>query len=489
MESVSGRVIRSGLWMVAMNLTGRLLGTVRLLVLARLLTPHDFGLVGIALVVISLLQSFSATGLHLALIQRRERARDLFDTAWTLGLIRGGLMAGILEILAPAVGTFFASPEAVAIVRVMALVPVIDALGNIGVVELRRELTFGPYYVLHTSGVIADLCVAVPLAFWLENAWALVGGWLALTGVQTVVSYGLHPYRPTLRLGRARVGELLGFGRWVLGSTAIGWLINDGVHAMVGRLLGVQALGLYQMAWRVAALPTTDVTQVVATVTVAAYAKLQDSLERVRLAYLRVLTVVALAAVPVAIGVGIYGEALVRVLLGERWTAIVPFLKVLGLFGLARSIGNTASPLFLGMGKPRLQTLTAVVELGLLAGLLSPLSLRLGLTGTAVAVTVSSAVGAAVALSVVSHLVGLRLAELASILGWPLVACLPFAALGFWVLGPLETLGGLAGAVLLSAIVYASSLLLLAWLGLYRLDLVIPSGARQWLPKRIWAGR
>jgi O-antigen/teichoic acid export membrane protein len=89
MENLSERVSRSGLWMVALNVTGRLLGMVRLLILARLLTPYDFGLVGIALVVISLFESFSATGTHLALIQRKEPARDLFDTAWTRGSIRG----------------------------------------------------------------------------------------------------------------------------------------------------------------------------------------------------------------------------------------------------------------------------------------------------------------------------------------------------------------------------------------------------------------
>jgi O-antigen/teichoic acid export membrane protein len=489
MENLSDRVIRSGLWMVAMNLTGRVLGMVRLLVLARLLTPHDFGLVGVALVMISLLQSFSATGLHWALIQRKEGAEGLFDTAWTLGLIRGGVLAGVLVGFAPAVGTFFSSPEAVAIVQVMALTPLIDALQNIGVVELRKELTYGPYYVLHMSGVAADLCVAVPLALWLGNAWALVGGWLALTVVQVVMSYVLHPYRPTLRLNRGEVGELLTYGRWVLGSTALGWLITDGVHAVVGRLLGVQALGLYQMAWRVASLPTTDVTQVVAGVTVAAYAKLQDFPERVRLAYLRVVTVVALFAVPIAVGIGLYGKDLVRFLLGDRWLAVVPIVQILALFGLVRSISNTAGPLFLGMGRPRLQTLGAIVELTLLAGLVGPLSLRLGPAGTAVAVTAGSVAGAAVSLWVVDRLLRVSAAQLASSLGWPLLACLPFVALRVWVLGPIETPVGLIGAIFVSGILYLLGLVLLDRLKLYALDAVLPSGIRHYLPKGVWEGR
>jgi O-antigen/teichoic acid export membrane protein len=182
MESLSGRVIRSGLWMAAMNLTGRVLGMVRLLVLARLLTPHDFGLFGISLVVLSLIDSFSDTGTQLALIRQPTRARDLFYTAWTLGPIRGGVIAGLTMILAPAVGTFFGSPEAVVIMRVMAFVPLIRGLTNIGIVEFRKELALRRHYLLNAVGVVADLCAAVSLALWLGNAWALVGGWLGPVG-------------------------------------------------------------------------------------------------------------------------------------------------------------------------------------------------------------------------------------------------------------------------------------------------------------------
>jgi lipopolysaccharide exporter len=486
MENLSGRVIRSGLWMVALNVTGRLLGTVRLLILARLLTPYDFGLAGIALVGISLFGSFTVMGTHLALIQRKERARDLFDTAWTLGLIRGAIVAGLLLVLAPVVGMFFDSPAAVAIVRVMALIPLMTGLTNIGVVEFSKELTFGPYYLLHTSGTVADLCVAVPLALWRANAWALVGGWLALTAVRVVVSYWLHPYRPALRLNWKEAAELLGYGRWIFGSSVIAWLITDGVHAVVGRLLGVQALGLYQMAWRVAFLPTTEVTDVISGVTVAAYAKLQDSMARVRSAYLRVLTAVTLAAAPIAVGIGFYGEDLVRVLMGRRWGGIVPIVQVLAFAGLFRSIGATAGPVFQGLDRPRVQTLVAFVELGLLAGLLVPLTLWMGPVGTAVAATIGGGCGAAASLWVVSRLLGIRAGELVPILGGPLLACLAFAILRIWVLGPLDTLIGLAGAIISSGILYLTVLVLLARLDLYNLRPVLPSGMGHWFPRRIW---
>ena len=489
MESLSGRVIRGGLWMLAMQLTGYLFGAARLLILARLLTPHDFGLVGISLVVLSLINSFSDTGTQLALIRRPKRARDLFDTAWTLGLIRGGVVAGLMISLAPAVGMFFGSPEAVAIVRGMAFVPLIRGLTNIGIVEFRKELALRRHYLLNAVAAVADLCAAVPLALWLGNAWALVGGWLALAGARAAMSYILHPYRPIPRLDRGAVRELFAYGRWVFGSTAIEWLLSDGVQTVVARLLGVATLGLYQMGWRVASLPTMQMTEVVSGVTVAAYAKLQDSSERARHAYLRVLRVVALVAIPIGVGIEVHAEGLVRLLLGGRWAAIVPMIQVLALFGVIRSLARTTAPLFQGIGRPKLQTVVAGVELGVLAALLGPLTIRYGSVGTAVAVTAGSAAGAGAALWAARRVLGDRLGEAASLLGWPVFACLPFAALRVWVLGPVATPLGLAGAIIISGLLYLATLLVLDRFKLYALGPVVPSGMWPGLQKRVREGR
>ena len=199
------------------------------------------------------------------------------------------------------------------------------------------------------------------------------------------------------------------------------------------------------------------------------------------MAYLRVLTAVALAAVPIAVGIGLYGEDLVRVFLGGRWAAIVPIVQVLALFGLLRSIGATAGPVFQGLDRPRIQTLVAFVELGLLVGLLVPFTLWMGPVGTAVAATVGAVCGAAASLWVVSRLLGIRAGELVPILGWPLLACLPFVILQLWFLARLDTLVGLAGAIFISGTLYLSGLLLLDRLNLYSLGPVMPSGIRRFL--------
>jgi O-antigen/teichoic acid export membrane protein len=480
MEGLAGRVIRSGLWMVGLNVTGRLASLLRLFVLARLLTPQDFGLVGIALVVITLFDAFSATGISLALIQRQERARELYDTAWTLNALRGVLVTAVLVASAPAVGAFFDAPDGVAIVRALAVVPLLTGLANIAVVEFRKELAFDQHYVLSVSGVLADLCVAVPLAFVLANAWALVGGLIANGAVRLAMSYGLHPYRPRVRLDRRQARQLLGFGGWVFGSAAAWWLLTSGVQAVVGRLLGVQTMAFYQVAWRVALLPATEVSGVVSGVTVAAYAKLQESADRVRGAYLRVVTVVAGAAVPVTVAILVYGGDLVRVLLGPRWAPAGPIVRVLALFGAARAVGATSGPLFQGTGRPWLHTLAVVVELVVVAVLLWPLTLRFGAPGAAAAATIASLAGATAALWGVVRLLPCRPVALAPVFGWPAAACLPgvIARVGLGNASP-STVGLAAGLALFAAL-YLASLALLQRLGLYRLDPSMLRRLRRW---------
>jgi O-antigen/teichoic acid export membrane protein len=475
MQTLTARVIRGGAWMLALNMSGRVVTAVRLLVLARLVAPLDFGLVGMALAVTTLLEAFSATGVQLALIQRRDRSRALFDTAWTVGLIRGAVLGLALVAAAPAVGAFFGSAELVPVVRAMALVPLLRGLTNIGVVELRRELNLRPYYLLHTAGVVADVCVAVPLALAGGSAWALVAGWLALTATRVVLSYVLHPYRPRPRLDPRHLRELFGFGRWVSVAAAIDWLLTDGVLVIVGKLFGIHVLGLYQMAWRLASLPTTEMTSVVGGVSLPAYAELQDSPGRLQRAYLRVLAVVALVAVPIGIGIVAYADELVRLLLGARWSDAVPILRALAVFGLLRTLAATVTPLLEGTGRSRRQAAIAGIEVLALAVLLVPLTRWWGPVGVAAAVTAGAAAGAVATLRALRRLLALGPWKVASVLAGPLVAAL-VAILPGLVLSPAPaTASGVMHALGLSALLYVSALL-----GLDGLSRLSPRVAGPW---------
>jgi lipopolysaccharide exporter len=461
------------MWSLAHGTTGRLLGALRVFLLARLLTPRDFGLAAIGFLVVGLYTASSASGIGLALLQRRERASEFFDTAWTLGLIRGVVGTVVQLAIAPAFGLFFREPDAVGIVRGLAPLHLLRACSNVGLVELKRDIRLGGLYALSSAATVAEIVVAVPLALRLGNAWALVGGLLAAEMVQTVLSYVVHPYRPHLRLDRAQARELLSYARWVLSTTILSRVRGQGIPALVGLAFGVEAVGLFTMAERAAHLAASQVTRTVASVSVSAYVKLQDDLARLRAAYGRTLRVVAFAAVPISAAGAVYGPDLVLAVFGPRWTAMVPLLQVLSFAGLARALAGTATAVFMGTGRPWLSTRSAAVEILLVGVLIGPLGLWWATMGVVVAATVGACAGALVALAALARVLQGSARDTLRSLACPAAACLPFVALRLGLTGPLGTPVSVALGLALSAALYLGVLLLLDRTGFYPLGSVI----------------
>jgi O-antigen/teichoic acid export membrane protein len=249
----------------------RALGFIRTIILARLLAPEDFGLLGIALLSISMLETFSKTGFDSALIQKKENVESYLDTAWTVSALRGILLFFILLFSAPLIARFFNTPAAAQVIRVIALFTLLAGLRNIGILFFQKELEFNKQFSYEFSATLVDLTVAITLAFILRNVWALVWGGLAASLVRLVLSYVLHPHRPRMRIDREGFQELFGFGKWVLTSGILVFLVTQGDDILVGKLLGVTALGLYQMAYTLSNLPATEVTHMISKVTFPAH--------------------------------------------------------------------------------------------------------------------------------------------------------------------------------------------------------------------------
>ena len=256
-ESLSKKVVRGGIWVFTLRITNRGLGFIRTIILARLLAPEDFGLIGIAMLAASTLDAFSQTGLQSALIQKKDDIKTYLDVAWTTLAIRGIFLFGILFLSAPLIAKFFNSAQAELVIMVIAVNMIITGFGNIGVVFFQKELQFKKQFTYEFSATIVDLLVSISLAFILRNVWALVWGGVAKNITRFCLSYILHSYKPRLRFNKDKFRDLFGFGIWVSGSTILIFLITQGDDILVGRMLGVTALGFYQMAYLLSNLPST----------------------------------------------------------------------------------------------------------------------------------------------------------------------------------------------------------------------------------------
>ena len=234
-----------------------------------------------------------------------------------------------------------------------------------------------------------DLVVSIFLVIMLRNVWALVCGGLAGNLVRLVMSFIIHPGRPRLRFQKEKATELIRFGRWLLGSGILIFLVTQGDDIFVGKFLGVTALGFYQMAYLLSNLPATEITHVISQVTFPAYAKLQDNLAGLKTAYMEVLQVTLLVSFPIAGVIFTLGADFTQIFLGNHWLPIVPALQVLVIAGFIRSTGSLTGPLFLAIGRPDLGTRIHIAKLILLLIIIYPLTIRWGILGTALAVTIN----------------------------------------------------------------------------------------------------
>ena len=387
--SITRAVLTSGAWLLGLRVGERILGLARLVVLARLLAPADFGLFGIALLALSVLDALSKTGFDEAIIQHPEEVEEYLGTAQLVQWLRGFLLAAFLFLISPAVAAFFDEPAARPLVQVLSINMLLVGLANVAVVVFQKKLSFRPFAVVSLGGTVVDFGVSVVAAFALRDAWALVYGVLAGNSIRLVLSYIVAaPVRP--RFDVQRFKELAGFGGWVWSANIFHLLLNQGDDVVVGRILGVDALGIYRMAFVYASLPATEISHVVSRVAFPAYARLQGDTEALRTGYLRTLRSIALISAPLAGGIAVMAPSFVRLVLEEAWEPMVVPLQILAVWGFMRAVAASTGPVFQGVGRPEIITRLVFFKLLVMAALIFPLTARYGLVGTSVAVTVAS---------------------------------------------------------------------------------------------------
>ncbi|WP_254280244.1 lipopolysaccharide biosynthesis protein [Haloarcula marina] len=405
-DSLAERTATGGVWLTLLTVVDRLLRLGTFLVLARLLAPAEFGLLGVGLVVLAVVRRLSRLGLDEALIQHRDDDVDAYlDTTLALTAARGVAIAALVVLTAPAVAAAFGQPRLTPVLRVLALSPLVAGFRNPGVVYFRKELAFDKQFWYTISGTVAHVVVAVAVALALRNVWALVAAAVASTLVRTLVSHAVHGYRPGLGFDPAAARELLGFGKWIFGSGVVLLLLNRGDDALVGWLLGATSLGLYQMAFRLSNAPATEVTHVVARVTFPAFSEVQDDPVRLREGFFRTVRVVTAVAFPMAVGVAVVAPVFVPSVLGPTWTPMVPAMRILALWGTLRALVAVVGPLFQAVGKPQYSTALQTLRFAIVVSAIYPAAVRWGIAGVAGVLVASAVVQNPVALAVALRVV------------------------------------------------------------------------------------
>jgi O-antigen/teichoic acid export membrane protein len=387
------RVLRGGVWLASGDIIARLATLFKLAILVRLLNPVHFGLLGMAMIVLRWLNAFTDVGIRDALIRKEGDIRPYFDTSWTIQIARGCFSAAVLCLTAPWMAAFFDNAELTAVLRGVALVPFLYGFRNPAVVTLRKKLDLRGEMIWKLSGVIAGFAVAVPLAFLLRSVWALVISAAAAAAAEVVASYWVLPYRPKLRADWRQAREMSTFGKWILFSNIGGLLFLSLDGLVIGKLLGAEPLGIYQLGYQLAVMPMAQIGLLANSLLFPAFSELRQPND-LRRAFLKSMGLACSVLLPIGCFLAVCAEPVVRLAFGPRWDAAAPVVRILAGGGVALAISMLGNAFFLGLGKPRLASHVSMLRLALLAGLLYPAVQWYGLTGAAMAVA-AAAIGAA----------------------------------------------------------------------------------------------
>lgn len=346
---------RSGSRWAALGLTGAKLSTlVVFVVLARLLTPQEFGVVAIATVFVALARVFVEGGFSEALIQRADLERGHVDTVFWTSVGTGVLFAGVLVLAAGPLSALYGEPVLAQILPVLAIGPLVSAFGSTHTALLKRAMRFRS---LAIRAIISNLVAGVAgivVALLGGGVWALVVQFLVLSAVQTIMLWILASSRPGLTVTRRHFHDIFSFSRNSLGSWLLQFTNSRGDDFLIGSILGPGPLGLYSVAYRLLTTLNDVITRSLLHVALPVFSRLQHDPARLRSAYCLVLKVGTALAFPGFLFFTVAAPEVVEVVFGDRWMPAAPVMAVLAIYGALQTALMITDGCLQAVGRPEI---------------------------------------------------------------------------------------------------------------------------------------
>lgn len=357
------------------------------LVLARILTPEDFGLVAMAMVVVGFVELLRDLGTGAALIQRIELTDELIASVFWVNLVFGLGMGVLLYAAAPYIAALYREARVAAILNWLALSPVLSSLQVVPASLLMRRMEFRAVAIVEMISVALATFWAIALAINGYGIWSLVQQTLVLSGLTAVGVWWSSGWRPRAAFRLTEVKAITGYSLNLAGFNLLNYFSRQADNFLIGRYLGSQPLGYYDLAYRVMLSPLQAFSWTMMRVLFPVYSGLQDDLPRFRRIYLRTAGAIALFTFPLMFGLAALADPFVLVVFGQEWLAIAPLLTILAPLGALQSLMTTVGPIYQAKGRTDL-----LFRWGIGAGAITVASFVVGLPWGVVGVAGSYAI-------------------------------------------------------------------------------------------------
>ena len=322
-------------------------------VLARLLTPQDYGLIGMVVVFTGFVAMFKDLGLSFATVQRPEISDEQISTLFWVNVTLSAAITALMIALAPLIGWFYGEPRLTLITMVTATGFVFGGLAVQHEALLKRQMRFYALSVIAFTSMMIGYIVGITLAWRGASYWSLVFSQLALLASNTLGVWIMCRWRPGRPQRNAGVRSMLSFGGNITGYAIVNYISKNCDNLVVGRAFGPQLLGLYSKAVQLLSLPTDQMNEPLATVSIPALSRLADSPERYRQAYLRIMEKVIMVTMPAVMLMLVTSDWLVLIILGPQWVQSGKIFVFMGIAGLFQPVAATAGWLLVSQGRVR----------------------------------------------------------------------------------------------------------------------------------------
>jgi O-antigen/teichoic acid export membrane protein len=430
MKDLKERTIRGGLARFVAQGANFLIRTGSLMILARLLTPKDFGLVGMVIAFTGVLLLFRDFGLSAAAIQREDVTREQVSTLFWINLLAGGVLALVGIALAPAFAAFYHEPRLVPVAIVLAAAFVFNGAGVQHQALLQRELRFTTMAVINTTALVAGTAIAIAGAAAGYGYWALVALAVTIPLFTTAGSWLATAWVPSMPRRRSGVRSMMRFGGTLTLSGLLAYVATNSEKVLLGRFWGAEALGLYGRAFQLINIPTDNLNSAAGEVAFAALSRLQGDPVRLKSYFLKGYALILALTLPITIACALFAPDVILALLGPQWREAVPLFRLLAPTILTFAIVNPLAWLLSSIGLVgRLLKMTLVITPLMLAGYF--VGVLYGPKGVAFAYSTLMVLWIFPAIAWSVHGTALTVRDILLTVRWPLVSSIVAGALAF----------------------------------------------------------
>jgi len=358
------------------------------IVVMRLLSPDDYGLMAMAVIFISLCQMINELGLGAAIVQKKELTAEQLKQVFGLVLLLNGFLFILLLAGSPLIAGFFDEPKLTRVIPVLALQFIFIAFSVIPGARLTRKMDFRSKSIVGIVSALSNCAVTFTLAWSGFAYWALIFGSLTAVMTNTIGLNFVSPFFKWPSFNYSGFKEMAKFGFYVSLQRVLWYVYSQADVFIVGKLLGKTTLGYYSVAMNLASLPMQKVGSIFQQVGLPAYSKLQDNKELAAKYALKVTRLLSFIAFPVFFGISCIAPEIVTILIGEKWFPAILPLQLLSLIFPFRTLSVALGPSITGMGRPEINAKNLAV-----ACILMPVSFLIGvqwgLTGVSIAWLIS----------------------------------------------------------------------------------------------------